>query len=137
VIAIGVATWASLEQSPTESAVDPQQSEIAKARACGAFDIVLRAVSMQTNANLGTDAVARQAVAANARLATLGGGEYLVSRLGPATPADLADAVRTFADVIQDVGMNQLVGIPNADPRMAPLLSAAQDASERVAAMCA
>lgn len=134
-IAVGLAAWA-LVQSPAEPAVDAQQSEAAKARVCDAFDIVLKAVSMQTNADLGADPVARQAVAANARLATLGGGEYLLSRLGPATPNDLADAVRTFANDIQDVGMNQLVGISNADPQVAALLGTAQDASERIARMC-
>jgi hypothetical protein len=134
-IAMGVAAWA-LMQSPTQPAVDAQQSDAAKGRVCAAFDIVRQAVSMQTNADMGTDPVARQAVAANARLATLGGGEYLLSRVDPATPADLADAVRTFANDIQDIGMNQLVGIPNADPRVTALLGTAQSASERITQMC-
>lgn len=86
--------------------------------------------------NVDEEALASAAVAANARLATLGGGEYLLSRLDPATPADLADAVRTFANDIQDIGMNQLVGIPNADPRVTALLGTAQGASERTTQMC-
>jgi hypothetical protein len=141
-IAIGVAIWA-LVKSPaepaantTQPAVTAQQSDAAKGRVCSAFDIVRKAVSMQTNVDLGPDAVAREAVAANARLATLGGGAYLLSRLDPATPADLTAAVRGFANDIQDIGMNQLVGVPNTDPKVATMLSSAQEGSDRVAQMC-
>ena len=90
-IASGLAIWA-LVRSPVQLADDAQQTPVenaqlspddAKARACTAFDTVRIAVSMQTNADLGPDPVAREAVAGNARLATLGGGDYLLSRLDP------------------------------------------------------
>ena len=142
VIAIGVAIWALVRspsepaRSPGELAVNAQQPDDAKVGVCAAFDIVRRAVSMQTNVDLGPDPVAREAVAANARLATLGGGEYLLSRLDPAAPPELADAVRSFANNLQDIGMNQLVGVPNADPTMAARLSEAQASSQQIAAMC-
>jgi hypothetical protein len=77
-----------------------------------------------------------KAVAANARLATLGGGEYLHSRLDPATPHELADAVRSFATNHQESGMNQLVGMPNTDPTVAALLNEAQAASTRITDLC-
>ena len=143
VIAIGLAIWAlvhsrgepavNTQQAP---AVNAQQSDDAKARVCVAFDTVRKAVSMQTNADLGRDPVAREAVAANARLAILGGGEYLLSRLDPATPTELADAVRSFADNLQDVGMNQLSGVPTTDPTLAAQLSKVQEASQQIADMC-
>ena len=76
------------------------------------------------------------AVAANARLATLGGGDYLLSRLDPATPPELADAVRALANDFQDIGMNQLVGVPNSDPAVAALLGQAQAASDHIALVC-
>jgi hypothetical protein len=142
VIAIGVAIWALVRspgepaRSSGEPAVNAQQSGDAKGRVCAAFDMVRKAVSMQTNANLGADPVAREAVAANARLATLGGGEYLLSRLDPATPPELADAVRSFANNLQEIGMNQLVGMPNTDPTVAALLNQAQTASTRITDMC-
>lgn len=141
-IAIGVAIWA-LSPSPAEPAVkmaeptvNAQQSDAAKGRACGAFDIVRKAVSKQTNADFGPDPTAREAVAANARLATLGGGDYLLSRLDPATPPELADAVRALANNFQDIGMNQLVGVPNNDPAVAALLGQAQATSEHIAVLC-
>jgi hypothetical protein len=143
VIAIGVAIWA-LVRSPGEPAVNAQPSpaanalpsDDAKAGVCVAFDTVRRAVSVQTNADLGPDRVAKEAVAANARLATLGGGEYLLSRLDPGTPAELADAVRSFANNLQEIGMNQLAGVPNTDPALAALLSDTQAASPQIAEMC-
>ena len=48
------------------------ESDDAKTRVCAAFDTVRKAVSVQTNAELGPDRVAKEAVAANARLATRG-----------------------------------------------------------------
>jgi hypothetical protein len=143
VIAIGVAIWA-LVRTPGEAVVNAQQapagnaqgSDDAKARVCVAFDTVRKAVSLQTNADLGPDPVAKEAVAANARLATLGGGEYLLSRLDPATPPEVADPVRSFANNLQDIGMNQLVGMPNTDPAVADRLSEAQAASQQIADMC-
>ena len=141
-VAIGGALWAST-RTPNAPAVTAQQPDgtalqpdAAKARACAAFDMVRKAVSVQTNINLGPDAVAKVAVAANARLATLGGGQYLLSRLDPATPADLADAARLFANKLQDLAMHQLVGTPNTDAEMAPLLSEAQTASQNMATIC-
>jgi hypothetical protein len=142
VIAIGLAIWA-LVRSPGEpqSAFNAQQfdnvqsSDDAKARVCAAFDIVRKAVSIQTNAELGPDPVARAAVAANARLATLGGGEYLLSRLDPATPSELAKVVRSFAN-LQEIGMSQLVGVSNDDPTLAAKLTEAQSASTQIADMC-
>lgn len=141
-IAIGVATW-MLARSPAEPsgtvaepAVNAQQSDAAKGRVCGAFDIVRKAVSKQTNTDLGRDPAAMEAVAANARLATLGGGDYLLSRLDPATPPELADAIRGLANDFQDIGMNQLVGVPNSDPAVAELLGRAQTASDHIAFMC-
>jgi hypothetical protein len=141
-VAIGGAFWAST-RTPGAPAVTAQQPggptlqpDAAKARTCAAFDMVRKSVSVQTNINLGPDAVAKVAVAANARLATLGGSQYLLSRLDPATPADLADAARTFANKLQDVAMLQLSGTPNTDAEVAPLLSEAQTASEKIATIC-
>ena len=135
VIAIGVAIWA-LMRTAGEPAVNAQQSDDANARVCVAFDMARKAVSLQTNVDLGPDPVAKEAVAANARLATLGGGEYLLSRLDPATTPELADAVRSFANNLQDIGMNQLVGVSNADPTVAARLSEARAASQQIADMC-
>lgn len=142
-IAAGLAVWALLRPpaEPTESAQQPEnftaeQTDAAKARACGAFDSVREAIALQTNVDLGPDPGPRAAVAANARLATLGGGSYLLTRIDPATPTDLADAVRSFADNLQEVGMKQLIGAPSDDVALTDQLNQAQQNSLRIAEMC-
>jgi hypothetical protein len=143
VIAVGLAVW-SLLRAPEEAAHSTEgspaagapQSGDAKSGICAAVDTVRNAVSKQTNADFGPDPIAREAVAANARLATVGGGSYLLARLNPAIPAELADAVRTFADGLQDIGMKQLAGIPNTDPAVSDQLKAAQAASARITDLC-
>ncbi|MGV0790334.1 hypothetical protein [Mycolicibacterium sp. XJ1819] len=144
VIAVVIAGWA-LVQSQAEPAGNATQStadharapEDAKKRVCSAFELVRKAVAIQTNTNLGVDPVAQSAVAGNARLATLGGGEYLLTRLDPGTPTDLADAVRSFAETLQDIGMNQLADVSNTDPNLAAKLQGATAASDQIAKMCA
>ena len=58
------------------------------------------------------NAVAELSVATNARLALVGGGAYLKDRLAAntAAPADLAGGVNSFANTIEQLGMNYLIG---------------------------
>ena len=118
-------------QSATDDAVSGSG-----ARVCGAFDTVRNAVSLQTNADLGADPVAVQAVAANARLATLGGGQYLLTQLSDATPSDLSESVRSFANTLQNIGIGQLAGSPANDPAQVERLNAAQDDAARISELC-
>lgn len=139
-IAVAVAIWALVSAPGTNSeeakSATAEQSEAAKAQACATFDDVRRAVFIQTNQDLGPDPVARKAVAADARLATLGGGQYLLSRIDPATPPELAESIRSFANNLQEIGMRQLAGVPNDDPTQSSLLIDTDNASKHVAEMC-
>ena len=58
---------------------------------------------------------AQFAVAANARLALIGGGAYLRDRLAAntAAPADLATAANSFATTIEQLGVNYLINATN------------------------
>ena len=93
-------------------------------------------MSLQTNANLGPDPVAVQAVAANARLATLGGGQFLLSRLDDSVPDDLADAARSFANSLEYIGMGQLAGAPADDPTQTNRMTEAQTMSTKISDLC-
>lgn len=141
VIAAALAVWALVTRptvpAETGSAPTAQQAEEAKQRVCAAFDVVRTAVSVQTNANLGDDVVAREAVAANARLASIGGGGYLLSTVDPATPPELAEAARSFARLLQGIGARQLAGVPVTDPTLTAEVDGVQAASTRVAESCA
>ena len=95
--AIGVAAYALVLAWPQkQDAVAPTVES--KQKVCAAFDTVSKAVQLQTHADLGPDPIAQTAVAGNARLSLIGGGEYLLSRLDEQTPPDLAEAVRLFAE---------------------------------------
>lgn len=137
VIALAVAAWGLL-RSPSGDAGGSTSSSSGdpKAQVCDAFTMVRNAVSLQTNADLGNDRVAQQAVAANARLATLGGGEFLLSRLNGSVPADLADAVRSFADDLTYIGMGQLAGAPADDPAQSNREQTAQATAAKIDTLC-
>ena len=92
VVALALAIWGLFSESSntpaTALAGDP------KTRVCTAFETVTKAVPLQTNNDLGPEPVAQAAVAANARLALFGGGQYLLNTSDSATPSELADPMR-------------------------------------------
>ncbi|MCX2931540.1 hypothetical protein ORI20_14765 [Mycobacterium sp. CVI_P3] len=133
-IAGAAAGWALLRPAPpVASPANAPQGGDAKTNACDAYRTVSSAVSLQTHANAGTEV---QGVAANARLAMSGGATYLLAHLNPGTPADLADAIRTFAAGLQDISMNALAGVPNSDPTQSTRLRDAETANSRIAELC-
>lgn len=112
-VAIAVAAWLRPAHSGTTHYND-QQTADAKKSVCAAYNSTKQAVVVNThmaNPN-GADPAGQLAVAANARLALLGGGEYLRDRLAaaPAAPADLANAVTSMAKTTEDLGMGYLNG---------------------------
>lgn len=139
VIAAAAAGWALLRPTAPPQApaavVAPTGGD-PKAAACAAYRVVTSAVSLQTHADPGTDPAAVQGVAANARLAMSGGATYLLAHLSPAAPADLADAIRSFATGLQDISMFALAGATNDDPAQATRLRDAETANNRVAELC-
>jgi len=134
-VAVGIAVWALLSASPKAPAVAQQDGD-PKARICKAFEVVTQAVQIQTHADLGPDPVAQKAVGANGRLAMVGGGAYLLNHLDPQTPSDLADAVRSFANDLQDIGMNALAEVPGSDPAQAARLSDGEAKRNQIADLC-
>jgi hypothetical protein len=133
VVAGVLAVWALMSASSGASvklAGDP------KMRVCTAFNTVSQAVTGQTHNDLGPDPVAQAAVAGNARLALLGGGQYLLSRLDSATPSELADPVRSFANDLQDIGIYALAGVPNTDAAQAARLTQADLTRKQIVDLC-
>lgn len=134
-LALGVAAWAIVLAWPQKKATAEPTAE-SKQKVCVAFDTVARAVQLQTHADLGPDPVGQTAVAANARLSLIGGGEYLLSRLDDQTPPDLAEAVRLFANNLEDIGVNALAGVTNDDPQQTARLTAGEEGRNKVAELC-
>jgi hypothetical protein len=135
VVAVALAAWSLMSGSSGTSEAGKQPGD-PKTRVCSAYQTVSQAVSAQTHAELGQDPIALSAVAANARLALLGGGQYLLDRLDPATPSELADAVRTFANNLQDIGIYALAGVPNSDPEQAARLTQGDVANQQLRSLC-
>jgi hypothetical protein len=86
-----------------------QQGGDAKANVCSAFTSARKAVVINTHLESPNPDL-QLSVAANARLALVGGGAYLRDRLAAntAAPADLASAANSFATTIGQLGMNYL-----------------------------
>ena len=91
-----------------------QQGGDAKANACAAYANTRKAVIINTHLE-SPNPDAQFAVAANARLALIGGGGYLRDRLAAntAAPADITAAANSFATTIEQLGVNYLINATN------------------------
>ncbi|MDT5191600.1 MAG: hypothetical protein QOI28_3851 [Mycobacterium sp.] len=139
--ALGLAAWAAFRPAATPSAptyTAAQQAD-AKTAICAAADLVRRGVSLNTNLPVpggDADVTGSLAVAANARVSLSDGGQYLLARLDPATPAELADAVRQFGNKLMDIGAGAIAGAQNSDPAQAARLRDADAANVKIAESC-
>jgi len=136
-IAAGLAAW-SLMKAPAanNASVVPGGNADPKVTVCNAFQKVVTAVSLQTHTDLGQEPVPQLAVAGNARLALLGGGQYLLARIPAGTPSELADTVRGFAGNLEEIGMNYLAGVADSDQAQINLQADSQGQSAKIVGMC-
>lgn len=147
-VAVGLAGWALLRPAPGGSSTgsgaaanysDAQGAE-AKAKICAVFDTVRNGVTVNTNLQAPggpEDITGNLAVAANARISLYDGGQYLLARLEPSTPPELADAVRNFANNLMDIGAAATAGALNTDPAQAARLRDADAVNGAVGRLCA
>jgi hypothetical protein len=137
IVALAIAIWALLRPH-AGSAAPPSAEQIAdaKGRACAAYSTVRNAVSVQTHADVGDDPVAKQAVAANARLAMAAGGRYLSEHVDPAVPPQLADSLRSLAADLQDITIYALAGLPDDDPGQVGRLHDVEAKSAKIVELC-
>lgn len=133
-LAAALSVWALIKAPAAEKPAAAGGDS--KATVCTAVEKVVAAVKLQTNTDLGPEPVQRMAVAGNARLALLGGGQYLLSRIPAGTPPELAGPVRTFATSLEQIGMNYLAGVPDSDQVQANLQADSQTDSAKILAMC-
>lgn len=139
-LALGVAVFALLRTFDKDPDYTDAQRAEAVSATCSAYDTVRRAVATNTNTEApggAGDLAGALAAAANARVALLDGGQYLLARLDPATPSDLAGEVRRFADQLMDIGAAATAGVPNTEPAQAARLADAEAASGAISARCA
>lgn len=135
---LGVAAFALLRPAAEPEYTDAQRND-AKAVVCTAFDTVRTGVATNTNVTPpggSTDIAGALAAAANARVALFDGGQYLLARLDPAVPAELAGQIRKFGNQLMDIGAAATAGVPDSDPTQAGRLQAAEAASSAVSGLC-
>jgi hypothetical protein len=138
VVALGLSGWAVLRPYLDDQHSDSERAD-AKRQTCAAFDIVRRGVQINTNLRPPggpEDVTGSLAVAANARVALYDGGLFLLDRIDPATPDDLADSVRTFANASMDIGAAATAGAQNSDPEQAARLREADQAVAAITEKC-
>ena len=142
-IAVGLAVWGLVKtpaQSQSEQVFTGTRTDDPKGAICDAFNVVRNGVQINTNLQPPggpDDVTGSMAVAANARVSLYDGGQYLLARLQPDTPTDLADAVRKFANNLMDIGAAATAGAQDADPEQAARLRTADADNTKIAQMCA
>lgn len=140
IAAVALAGWTLYRVDyAKEDGYDAIQRADAKVKICAAMETVRKGVSLNTNlapAGGPQDVTGSQAVAANARVSLYDGGQYLIARLDPATPDDLAGKVREFANQLMDIGANATAGVPNEDPAQAKRLQDADATNNAITELC-
>ncbi|MCV7057341.1 hypothetical protein [Mycolicibacterium gilvum] len=140
VLALGIAVFALIRTFDAEPDYTEAQRGDAKAAVCAAFETVRTGVATNTNVTPpggSGDITGALAVAANARVALFDGGQYLLAKLDPATPTDLAAEVRRFANQLMDIGAAATAGVPNTDEVQAGRLQDAEAVSSAISERCA
>src|SRR6478752_1451933 len=139
-VAVGLAVWALMKEPSKEGQVFTGTStDDPKGSICEAFNVIRNGVQINTNLQPPggpDDVTGSMAVAANARVSLYDGGQYLLARLQPDTPTDLADAVRKFANNLMDIGARATSGIPNSEPAQAARLKEADTANATITNLC-
>jgi hypothetical protein len=123
--------------APTPTYTDRQIAD-AKANVCASYDNVHRALLLSSARNGGNDATAILAVATSGRQVLDVGSRYLLATLSeePATPSELASAVRKLANQYQELVIKYLDGLTNSDAELQPLLQASDEATSTIERLC-
>ena len=125
-------------QEPSKPTYTDQQVSAAKAAVCTASGKVGHALDLADAEPMGDDRTQQLAVAALSRVTFEAGSRYLLTTLAnePATPSDLATAVRNEANSLQELLVGFLNGIRNSDPSQQPAMDAANEARAKVQQLC-
>jgi hypothetical protein len=124
--------------APPAPSYTDQQTADAKAKVCAAFGQVDRALEVAQSLGGSSDPTAILAVATSTRQVLDFGSRYLLTKLAaePATPPELASAVRKQTDAYQEVVMRYLDGLDYSDPGLKSAGSASNEATETIRRIC-
>ncbi|CAN5497234.1 hypothetical protein BH11ACT7_BH11ACT7_26890 [soil metagenome] len=134
-LTLSIITWLEMRSTPEYTL---EQQAAAKTRACAAYSTVRTGVATNTNvASPDGGVTGSLAVAENARIALIDGGQYVLARIDSATPAELADPLRQFADKLMDFGTAATAGALDTDPVQAALLADIDGLNGTLTQLCA
>jgi hypothetical protein len=143
IIAAALSGWllyrVAQEGRPNAPNYTSAQRTDAKQKICATLDLVRKGVSLNTNLQPPggpEDVTGILAVAANARMSLYDGGQYLLARLDPATPPELADAVKKFANLLMDIAAAATSGAQNSEPEQAARLKEADATNGTITESC-
>ncbi len=141
-LAVGILGWfrpvRHTNQPPPRPTYTQQQVADAKASMCAAFEKVQHGLALANSHGQTTDYPTKLAAAALTQEALDAGSRYLLSKLAeePATPPDLANAVRKGANADQEALIGYMNGLAASDPSMQPALNASDEATATVRRLC-
>jgi hypothetical protein len=140
-VALGVAIGSWFRPAPDNrpapaATYNQQQIADAKTSVCGAYQQVRRAGDVAGARSGGSDPTGMLAVATSSRQVFDVGSRYLSTKLAelPATPPDLAAAVRKLASIYQQLAIGYLAEAPDSD--LNPLVRAGDDAHSSIQGLC-
>jgi hypothetical protein len=125
--------------TPPAPSYTDQQTADAKASVCTAFGNVDHALELADARSGGSaDPTGQLAVATSTRQVLDFGSRYLLAKLAeePATPPDLATAVRKQANAYQEVLMRYLDGLDYSDPGLKSAGNASNEATDTIRRLC-
>ncbi|WAC93701.1 hypothetical protein [Mycobacterium sp. Aquia_213] len=137
-LAIAIVGWFRPVQPkpPSPPTYTAQQTADAKAKVCAAYEKVHSAIKVSTGRDMGSDPTAQQVYALTGRQALLAGSTHLRTVLSaqPATPSELATAIRKLTDLFPELTIDYLNSAP--DSEMEPTVRAADEATLTVERLC-
>jgi hypothetical protein len=141
-LAVSIVGWflptSHNNESPPKPTFTDQQTATAKANVCSAFGQIDKALAVAGSFSGSSDQTAVLAVATNTRQVLDFGNRYLLAKLAqePATPSDLATAVRKQADAYQKLLIGYLDGLHYGDPDLQPATNASVEAEDTLKQLC-
>ena len=138
-LAVGIVGWfrpaPHNNQPPSKPTYTAQQTADAKAKVCAAFAKLDRAGGVNNALPRGSDPVV---AAVNSRQIFDVFSRYLSATLAeePATPADLATAVRKQASTLEEVVILDQEGFSNSDPELKPVVDANSASADTIRQLC-
>ncbi len=124
--------------APAAPTFTDQQIADAKVNICDAFKIVYKSVSTNTSRTnpVPGDEIGALATGVYASLSNYTGGDYLMDRLTaePATPAQLANSIKSLANALKKIAIIDLAGEP--DSALVPLRQAINAEAVTIQGLC-